>query len=111
MNEWEIAATVLGFALIGCAAVAVLAPPAHGLVAVQVAGVLLSTVLMLLSEGFHRQPFIDLAVVFAPLSLVGGLTFARLMEFGLEEPSLLREAGGQATSSDRGAGGPAEDPL
>jgi multisubunit Na+/H+ antiporter MnhF subunit len=80
MNEWEIAATVLGFALIPCAGVALFAPPRHGLPALQLAGVLLSTILMLLSEGFHRQPFVDLAVVFAPMSLVGGLTFARLME-------------------------------
>jgi hypothetical protein len=35
---------------------------------------------MLLSEGFHRQPFIDLAVVLAPMALVGALMFARLME-------------------------------
>ena len=27
-----------------------------------------------------EQPFIDLAVVFAPMSLVGSLVFARLME-------------------------------
>ena len=80
MNEWEIAASVLGFALIPCGVVALLAPPRHGLASLQVASVLLSTILMLLSEGFHRQPFIDLAVVFAPMSLVGGLTFARLME-------------------------------
>jgi len=39
-----------------------------------------STILMLLSEGFHRQPFIDLAVVLAPMALVGSLVFARLME-------------------------------
>ena len=80
MNEWEIAATVLGFALIPCVAVAVLAAAPHGLAALQLGGVLLSTILMLLSEGFHRQPFIDLAVVFAPLSLVGSFMFARLME-------------------------------
>jgi len=80
VNEWEIAATVLGFALIPCAAVALLAAPPHGLAALQLAGVLLSTILMLLSEGFHRQPFIDLAVVFAPLSMVGSFVFARLME-------------------------------
>ena len=43
------------------------------------------TILMLLAEGFHRQPFIDLAVVFAPMSLVGALAFARLMESGIEE--------------------------
>jgi multisubunit Na+/H+ antiporter MnhF subunit len=83
VNEWEIAATVLGFALIPCAGVALLAPPHHGLAAMQVASVLLSTILVLLSEGFHRQPFIDLAVVFAPMSLVGSLVFARLMERNL----------------------------
>ena len=34
----------------------------------------------LLSEGFHRQPFVDLAVVLALVSTVGSLTFARMME-------------------------------
>ncbi len=80
MNEWEIAATVLGFALIPCIAVALLAAPPHGLASLQVTAVLMSTILMLLSEGFHRQPFIDLAVVLVPMSLVGSLTFARLIE-------------------------------
>jgi multisubunit Na+/H+ antiporter MnhF subunit len=80
MNEWEIAATALGFALIPCTAVALLAQPPHGLVALEIAGVLVATILMLLSEGFHRQPFIDLAVVLAPMALVGALMFARLME-------------------------------
>ena len=80
MNEWEIAAAVLGFALIPCVLVAVLLPPPHGLVALEIAGVLVCTILMLLSEGFHRQPFIDLAVVLAPMALVGALVFARVME-------------------------------
>jgi multisubunit Na+/H+ antiporter MnhF subunit len=80
MNEWLIAATVLAFAAIPCVVVALLAPPAHGLVALEIAGVLVTTTLMLLAEGFHRQPFIDLAVILAPMSLVGALTFARLME-------------------------------
>ena len=71
MNEWEIAATVLGFALIPCVAVALVAEPPAGLAAMQVGSVLLSTILVLLSEGFHRQPFVDLAVVFAPMALVG----------------------------------------
>ncbi len=80
MNEWEIAATVLGFALIPCILVCLLAPPQHGLVALELTGVLVTTILMLLSEGFHRQPFIDLAVVLAPMALIGSLAFARLME-------------------------------
>jgi multisubunit Na+/H+ antiporter MnhF subunit len=50
------------------------------LVALEIAGVLATTILMLLSEAFHRQSFIDLAVVLAPLALIGSLTFARLME-------------------------------
>lgn len=83
MNEWQIGATVLGFALIPCVGVAILTDPPRGLAALQVAAVLLSAILMLLAEGFHRQPFIDLAVVFAPMSLVGSLTFARLMERNL----------------------------
>jgi multisubunit Na+/H+ antiporter MnhF subunit len=80
VNEWEIAATVLGFALVPCVGVVLLAPPAHGLAGMQMASVLLATILVLLAEGFHRQPFIDLAVVFAPMALVGSLIFARLME-------------------------------
>jgi multisubunit Na+/H+ antiporter MnhF subunit len=80
MNEWEIAATVLAFALIPCVVVCLLSQPEAGLVALEIAGVIATTILMLLAEGFHRQSFIDLAVVLAPLALVGALTFARLME-------------------------------
>jgi multisubunit Na+/H+ antiporter MnhF subunit len=80
VNEWLIAAAVLTFALIPCLAVAVFAEAGNGLAALELAAVLVATILMLLAEGFRRQPFIDLAVVFAPLSVVGSLTFARLME-------------------------------
>ena len=83
MNEWEIAAAALTFALIPCVAICLSAPAPHGLAALEVAAVLVSTILILLSEGFHRQAFVDLAVVFAPLSLVGSLTFARVMERNL----------------------------
>lgn len=80
MNEWEIAATALGFALIPCIAICLLCPPTSGLVAVQVAGVLMTTIMLLLSEGFHRQPFVEMGYVLAPMSLIGSLAFARLME-------------------------------
>ncbi|MFL5862909.1 MAG: monovalent cation/H+ antiporter complex subunit F [Solirubrobacteraceae bacterium] len=80
MNEWEIAAAVLGVGLLPCFALCALLDPAHGLVALEVAGVLLTTILMLLAEGFHRQPFIDLAITLAVLTLIGSLAFARLME-------------------------------
>ena len=41
---------------------------------------LLSTVMMLLSEGLQRQPFVDLAVVSAALSLLAALVIVRLLE-------------------------------
>ncbi len=50
-----------------------LAKAADALAALEIAGVLVTTILVLLSEGFHRQPFIDLAVVLAPMALIGSL--------------------------------------
>ena len=80
MTEWQIAAAVLGLGLLPCLVICVVFDAAHGLVVFEVASVLLTTILMLLAESFHRQPFIDLALTFAFLSLVGGVAFARLME-------------------------------
>ena len=80
MNEWEIAAAVLGAASVPCLAVCVLSGAMGALVAMELAGPLIVSALMLLAEGFHRQPFIDLALLLALLSLVGGMAFARLME-------------------------------
>lgn len=83
MNEWTIAAVVLIAAMIPCLGVCVFAGATHALAAFEVSSTLLTCVLMLLSEGFHRQPFIDLALTAALLSIVGGLAFARLMEHDL----------------------------
>lgn len=80
MNEWVLAAVILIAALTPCLGVCVLTGLTHALAAFEVASTLLTTVLMILSEGFHRQPFIDLAVVLGLVSVVGGLAFARLME-------------------------------
>lgn len=80
MNEWEIAAAVLGAAVIPCLGVCLLTGAMRALVAFELAGTLVTTVLMLLSEGFHRQPFVDLALLLALLSVVGAMAFARLME-------------------------------
>jgi multisubunit Na+/H+ antiporter MnhF subunit len=80
MNEWEIAAGVLVVGLLPCLAVCLWADASHGLVALQVGSVLLTTVLMVLSEGQQRQPFIDLAIISALMGIVGSLAFARMME-------------------------------
>jgi multisubunit Na+/H+ antiporter MnhF subunit len=80
MNEWEIAAAVIGAAIVPCLGICVLSSAASALAAMELGGTLLSTALMALCEGFHRQPFIDLALTFALLSMVGAFAFARLME-------------------------------
>ena len=74
------AALVVIAALLPCVIVAAFGGAAAALAAVEVSSVLAVTALMLLSEGFHRQPFVDLAVVLALVSTVGSLTFARMME-------------------------------
>ncbi len=80
MNEWEIAAAAVGAAIVPCLGVCLLTGATRALVALELSGTLATTALMLLAEGFHRQPFIDLALLLALLSLIGAMAFARLME-------------------------------
>ena len=80
MNEWKLAAVIVGAAIVPCLGVCFLTSAVKALAALELAGTLLSTALMLLCEGVHRQPFVDLALTFAILSMVGALVFARLME-------------------------------
>lgn len=80
MNAWLVAATVLVGLLIVCGAVAALADLMSGVVALEVAGVVATTALLVLAEGTHRQSFVDLALVGGLLTLPGGLVFVRLLE-------------------------------
>ncbi len=80
MNEWIVAALVLLPALLACLALPAFVEPVDGLVALELAGVVATAILLLLAEGLHRQPFADLALIFAPLSFLGSLAFARLLE-------------------------------
>jgi multisubunit Na+/H+ antiporter MnhF subunit len=81
MNEWEIAALILGAAILPCLGLAFASRRAtSALAALELAGTLLTSALMALCEGIHRQPFIELALLFAFLSVLGAMAFARLME-------------------------------
>lgn len=80
MNEWEIAAAVLGAGLIACGALGALGSVGAALVALELGGTLATTILMVLSEALQRQPFIDLAVVLAVVSVLGCMVIARLLE-------------------------------
>jgi multisubunit Na+/H+ antiporter MnhF subunit len=80
MSQWLLGAAVLGVCLVPCAAVCFFAGPLSALAALQVAGSLTTGILILLAEAYRRQPFIDLALVLAMLSVVGGIIFARILE-------------------------------
>jgi multicomponent Na+:H+ antiporter subunit F len=81
MNEWILVAVVLMLGgVLPCLVVSVRASVIEGLVALEMAGVIAVLVLLLLAEGFQRQPFVDLALVLALLSFVGTLAFVRFME-------------------------------
>jgi multisubunit Na+/H+ antiporter MnhF subunit len=80
MNEWLVAATVLLGGLVPCAALCMFGRVLDGLVALELAGVITTVILLLLAEGFHRQSFVDLAVVFAVLQFAGSLAFVRMLE-------------------------------
>jgi multisubunit Na+/H+ antiporter MnhF subunit len=83
MNYWLVAAVALTACLVPCALVAMLAGPLSGLVALEVASSLTTSVLLLFAESLRRQPFVDLAVVFGLLSVIGAVVFARILEHDL----------------------------
>jgi multicomponent Na+:H+ antiporter subunit F len=82
MNEWTLAATVL---LIGGLAPLVLAAVIGDVMsaaaALNLGGPVAALILLLLSEGLHRQPFVDLAVVLAVVSFAGSVIIARFLEW------------------------------
>jgi multicomponent Na+:H+ antiporter subunit F len=80
MNEWQIGAAVLIAALPPCGWVCLRRSFAEGLVALQLASSLAALAILLLAEGESRQPFADLALVLAVLSLAGALLFVRFLE-------------------------------
>ena len=65
MNEWEIAAAVIAGAILPCLGVTAFTDAPNALAAMELADTLLASALMALCEGFHRQPFVDLALLFA----------------------------------------------
>jgi multisubunit Na+/H+ antiporter MnhF subunit len=80
VNPWLVAATVLLSALVLPLWVLVRAPIMDALVALEVAGVITTTVLLLLAEGFHRTALFDPAVVLGVMTAIGALVDVRLLE-------------------------------
>jgi multisubunit Na+/H+ antiporter MnhF subunit len=80
MNEWLIAALVLLVALVPAGAVAFRSDPSSGLVSLQVVGSSATLILLLLSQGFGRQPFVDLALIGAVMSFIGSVVLAGFIQ-------------------------------
>ena len=80
MNVWLVAATVLLVALVLPFSVLVRGSRIEALVALELTSVVVTLVLLLLSEGYHRSIYTTVPLVLAALSFVGGLVFARFME-------------------------------
>lgn len=79
MNVWLIAATVLLAGLVPCGWVLLRAQLADALVALELGSTLVTVVLVLLAEGFHRSSYFTVPVVLAALSFVGTLVFLRFL--------------------------------
>jgi multisubunit Na+/H+ antiporter MnhF subunit len=79
VNVWLIAATVLLAGLLPCGWVLVRARIVDALVALELGSTVVTLVLLLLAEGFHRSSYFELPVVLAALSFVGTLVFIRFL--------------------------------
>jgi multisubunit Na+/H+ antiporter MnhF subunit len=80
VSLWLVCAAVLIALLVPLAAVAALGTPDDGLVALQLASVLVTVALLLMAEGLGRQILGDLALVLAVGGFAGTLAYAVLLE-------------------------------
>ena len=80
MSLWLVSAAVLVALLVPLAAVAALGTPDDGLVALELASVLVTVAQLLMAEGLGRQILGDLAVILAVGGFAGSLAYAVLLE-------------------------------
>jgi multisubunit Na+/H+ antiporter MnhF subunit len=83
VNGWLLAATVLLAALAPLGWIAFRTSALEGLVALELAGIIVTLVFVLLAQGFERSIYADLALVLAPLQFVGALAYVRVFERGV----------------------------
>jgi multisubunit Na+/H+ antiporter MnhF subunit len=77
---WTITAIALLTCMIGPFMRCVRGDTVSRLVGLQAGGSMCAVILLVLSEAYHRIPFVDLALAIALLALGAGLVFARFLE-------------------------------
>lgn len=80
MNVWLVAAFLLLLAVMPCGLVVLRGTVMERLVALQGAQILTVLVLLVLTEGFGRDIYVDVSLTLAVLNLAGGLVFIRFLE-------------------------------
>lgn len=80
MNPWIATAVVTGATLIPCAWMTLRGSAERRLVGLEMTGIVVTILLVLLTIGYGRLPFIDLPLTLALLSFGAGLVFARFLE-------------------------------
>jgi multisubunit Na+/H+ antiporter MnhF subunit len=79
VNIWLIGATILLLAVVPCGVVVVRGDILQALVAVELAGTVMAMVLLLISEGYHRNSYYTLPLVLAFTNFVAALIFVRFL--------------------------------
>ena len=79
MNVWLAAAVAASTALVPCADMSLRGSPERRLVGLEMTTIIVTIVLVLLTIGFGRLPFVDLPLALAIMSFGGGLVFARFL--------------------------------
>ena len=80
MNVWLLAGAAVMAALLPCADMCLRGSPERRLVGLEMASLLVTIAMVLLTVGFGRSIFIDLPLTLAIMSFGGGLVFARFLE-------------------------------
>jgi multisubunit Na+/H+ antiporter MnhF subunit len=79
MNIWFVGATILLLALVPVAYVLVRGEVVEALVALELAGTVVTVILLLIGEGFKRNSYYTLPLVLAFTNVVGVLIFVRFL--------------------------------
>lgn len=79
-NPWLAAGAAVAVTLIPCAEMCLRGTPERRLVGLEMASVIITILMVLLTLGFGRSILIDLPLTLAIMSFGGGLVYARFLE-------------------------------